>query len=237
MSSVYSIDGNIGSGKSTLVKKLQKYLNVNYKKIVFLQEPVNEWEDIVDKNNKNILQYFYEDKKKYSFSFQMMAYISRIHQLREAICLNPTSIIISERSVETDKNVFAKMLYDDEFIDEIDYKIYLKWFDEFNKNIPFVGIIYVKTLPLTSYTRVKKRSRKGEVIPIEYLQKCSEYHDNWIYSSKYKTLILDGNKEFETNPNILKEWCFKINTFIAENTILYKDFNHQRDIIINCLGR
>ena len=40
---IYSIDGLIGSGKSTLVKKLKETLNkiqISNKKIVFIEEPV-----------------------------------------------------------------------------------------------------------------------------------------------------------------------------------------------------
>ena len=124
---IYSIEGNIGSGKSTLVRRLQK-MNSN---IVFMLEPVDEWGDIKDRKGENILTKFYRNQKKYSFSFQMMAYISRLSKLKKIIRKNPYSIIITERSMLTDKNVFAKMLYDDDKIEEVNYIIYLKWFDEF----------------------------------------------------------------------------------------------------------
>ena len=64
------------------------------------------------------------------------------------------------------------MLFDDGNINEIDMQIYLRWFDEFMKDIPIKGIIYVKTLPIKCFERVKKRGRKGEIIPIEYLERC-----------------------------------------------------------------
>ena len=59
--------------------------------------------------------------------------------------LHKNVIIISERSVFTDKEIFAKMLYDDDKIEDIEYNIYLKWFDEFVKDIQISGIIYVNT--------------------------------------------------------------------------------------------
>ena len=55
--------------------------------------------------------------------------------------------IITERSIYTDSNVFAKMLYDDKKITLIEYTIYKKWFDEFISEIPISKIIYVKTDP------------------------------------------------------------------------------------------
>ena len=95
---IISIEGNIGSGKSTLLGNLKKAL-ANTPGVVFLKEPVDDWESIRDKEGKTMLQKFYADQEKYSFSFQMMAYVSRLALLRETIKENPTAVIISERSL------------------------------------------------------------------------------------------------------------------------------------------
>ena len=47
-------------------------------------------------------------QKNNAFPFQMMAYISRLSLLKNAIRENPDSIIICERCLQTDKYVFAK---------------------------------------------------------------------------------------------------------------------------------
>ena len=143
MTAIYSIDGNIGSGKSRLICELKKSNNLG-NSVIFVQEPVNIWNEIKDEKGKTILEYFYEDKEKYSFSFQIMAYISRLAQLKKIIKKNPRSILITERSTHTDREVFAKMLHDDQLISDIDMKIYLMWFDEFMKDIPIKGFIYIK---------------------------------------------------------------------------------------------
>ena len=114
---IISIEGNIGSGKSTFIKKLEEHWNsslqLDEKKIFFLSEPVDEWLTIRDENDEHILSKFYNDQEKYSFTFQMMAYITRLVLLRENIKQNkPNSLAISERSLYSDKHVFAKMLYD-----------------------------------------------------------------------------------------------------------------------------
>ena len=80
---IWSIEGNIGSGKSTLIKMLKE--KNDKKNIVFIPEPVNEWDKIKDDSNITVLQRFYENKDKWSFSFQMMAYISRLAQLKHFI--------------------------------------------------------------------------------------------------------------------------------------------------------
>ena len=155
MASIVSIEGNIGSGKSTLIEHLKN----NYKKenIIYLEEPVKEWTNIKDKEGTNILVKFYEDQKKYSFAFQMMAYISRLDLLRRTIKENPGAIIITERSLYTDKYVFAKMLYYSNKIEEIEYNIYNKWFSSMVDLAPLDKVIYMKTSADISFNRIFKK--------------------------------------------------------------------------------
>jgi deoxyadenosine/deoxycytidine kinase len=183
---LFSIEGNIGSGKSTLIEKLNDISGA-----VFLPEPVDIWNEIKDTNGVTILEKYYADNERYAFSFQMMAYISRLTQIRNN---SNCEILITERSVLTDYNVFAKMLYDAGKIAEIEFLIYKKWFDEFLKDLPTPKIIYIKTSPETCLQRVKKRNRKGETIPLGYLRDCHNYHENWINGFSDK-LVLDGEKE------------------------------------------
>ena len=206
---IISIEGNIGSGKSTLVQSLKSYNNSikNKSKIHFLQEPVNEWTNIQDKNGINIIEKYYSDQYKYSFSFQIMAYISRLSSLKKAINEN-YDIIITERSLLTDKMVFAQMLYDSGKMEHINYVIYNKWFDEFISDIPNIEYIYIKTTPEIAYERIIKRNRLGENISKEYLCECSNYHDNWLNNN----YTIDGNLDVIQVFEKLKEYTNKIIT-------------------------
>ena len=183
-----SIEGNIGGGKSTLLQELKEYYKDIYT-VLFIDEPVTTWEKIKDQNGNTMLKKFYADQEKYAFPFQMMAYISRLKMLRDivkSVSLEKDKhfIIITERSLYTDKYVFAKMLYDNGKIEHVNYQIYLNWFDTFSKDFPIEKIIYVKTSPEICHKRILKRSRIGEdVIPLEYLQSCNHYHDTMIKSS------------------------------------------------------
>lgn len=196
---IISVEGNIGSGKSTLLKQLVKKIpdRIKNRKIFFLQEPVKEWEKIKNQEGKTIIEEFYSNQQEWGFSFQMMAYISRLKAIKDIVKKNGSnSIIITERSLWTDKNVFAKMLYDSNDINEINYKIYNKWFNEFVEDYPLNGIIYVNTLPSVAYERVISRSRKGEDnIMKDYLVKCNDYHNEWISQTKKTVLTINGNGE------------------------------------------
>ena len=125
---IFSLDGNIGSGKSTLIhllKENQEILQNNIgREIIFLQEPVDDWKNIVDENNKNLIENYYVDQKKWGFSFQITTLISRISQLKNIRDNGCEVVVITERSISSDKNVFCKMLYDDGIINTLDYNIY-----------------------------------------------------------------------------------------------------------------
>lgn len=217
MASIISIEGNIGSGKSTLIE----YLKSNYKNsnVIYLEEPVKIWQSIKDKNGVNILVKFYENQEKYSFAFQMMAYISRLDLLRRTIKDNPESIIITERSLYTDKYVFAKMLFDSDKIEDIEYNIYNRWFNSMIDLAPLNKVIYMKTTPEISYKRVIKRSREGEDnIGEEYIKKCNNYHDEMFKSidddKNIKKLVIDCTEDIDSNLNLLDTWSNKIMNFI-----------------------
>jgi deoxyadenosine/deoxycytidine kinase len=226
---IVSIDGNIGSGKSTLLAELKKHYAEN-DHVLFLKEPVDDWEKITDENGVTILEKFYSDQEKYSFPFQMMAYVSRLKVLRETKKMiignylknlnERPYIIISERSLYTDKMVFAKMLYDSEKIEEVNYKIYLSWFDTFAEEFPVHKTVYVKTTPEKCHLRILKRSREGESnIPLEYLDNCSKYHDNMLDTTSVDCvckdqLILDGNIDIYENVNQVDKWIQEIDKFI-----------------------
>lgn len=216
---IISLEGNIGSGKSTLLKFLEEAFSQN-KNIIFLKEPVDEWENIIDKEGTTMLEKFYGDQEKYSFPFQMMAYISRLAIMKKTMEENENCIIITERSLSTDKYVFAKMLYESGKIEDVCYKIYKMWFDTFAKDYPVEKMIYIKTSPETCHERITKRSRTGEEqIPLDYLKKCSEYHEDMMdrmMTHSIHQLELNGNVDiFENNYQKLNEWLKTIANFIC----------------------
>ena len=227
MTRIISINGNIGSGKSTIVKKLEEYyktqpeLETVNTKYCFLQEPVDIWNTITDLDGKTMIENFYSNQEKYAFAFQMMAYISRLITTKEALKKN-YDIIFTERCVFADRNVFAKMLYDDGKMNKLEFQIYNKWFDEFIEDLPEIEYIYLRTDPQIAFDRIIKRSRVGENISIEYLTKCHLYHESWFnkYNQPNKCII-DCNVDIEENPEIVSEWLKNVDEYIKQYTITF----------------
>jgi deoxyadenosine/deoxycytidine kinase len=218
---IISVEGNIGSGKSTILEKLEGFMRDN-NRIVFLKEPVDIWESIKDTNTgENILQKFYKDQYTYAFPFQVMAYASRLSMIRNTIKnRNDIDIIICERSLAADKHIFAKMLYDDGKIDDISYQIYNNFYNMFEEEFKLDGIIYIDADAEICSERINKRSRAGESdISLEYLQKCKSYHHDWLTNTNTNVLNINANVNVTYNisdPNDLgSEWLYKIRNFIS----------------------
>ena len=182
-----SIEGNIGAGKSTVLEHLETYLTQAYPgKILFLKEPLDIWEQFHDENGHTILEKFYKNQNRYAFTFQVMAYITRLSLLKNAIKENPDAeIIIIERSLCADKNIFMNMLHDDGIVESMEFSLYNKWYSEFIQEYRVDAVIYMDSNPETCRHRINKRNRNGEDgIPIEYLQKCRDYHSKWLMDSQ-----------------------------------------------------
>ena len=230
MAYIFSIEGNIAAGKTTLLKKLKETSNLKGYPILFIEEPVEVWETIKDSEGKNILQHFYDDNVKYAFPFQMMAYISKIQLLVKTIKDNEKSIIILDRSIFTDKNIFVEMLHDSGKLNDIEYNIYLKWFDAYKEGVKLDGIIYLKADVENSMERIITRGRPGEKnIPKEYLQSCYNYHEKWLNNleEQENILLLNGNRDLNDD---YENHILAVHAFM-QNFIDDDDKNHIDEIM------
>jgi deoxyadenosine/deoxycytidine kinase len=119
----------------------------------------------------------------------MMAYITRLQRIRQALKTPKVKLIVTERCLLTDAYVFAKMLYDSKDIEKDEYTIYTRWFDAFAKEVEPSCIVYFKASTNVCMNRVQKRSRPGESnISHEYLERCNRYHDDWLNTPSNMTI-------------------------------------------------
>jgi deoxyadenosine/deoxycytidine kinase len=189
---VISIEGNVGAGKSTLLKKLKEaHSEFNY-----VPEPVDTWLEVKDENDDHILKLFYSDFKRWSYTFQNFAFITRNLIMDECVKnKNESNVFITERCVFTDKNVFAKMLFDDKLMTSLEYSIYNFWFNKYSKQNDVHAYIYVTTDVDLSAERIKIRNREGENIEKAYLGRLDEYHHNWLNKETKPVLYYDTEKD------------------------------------------
>lgn len=191
---IISLEGNIGAGKSTLLEALESTVCANPipgQTWVFLKEPVHLWSKICDADGNTMLSKFYSDPAKYSFAFQIMAFTTRLRELRRIMMEHPgITGIICERSLDADREIFAKMLHDGGQMEDVEYEIYRQYFDLYDSDFKVDGIIYAATDPETCYRRVSTRSREGESgISLEYLKSCRDYHEGWLRTDPAENMM------------------------------------------------
>jgi deoxyadenosine/deoxycytidine kinase len=181
---IISIEGNIGAGKSTLLEQIRQKIAADPRlkpgQIVCMQEPVDLWESVKENSTgESILKKFYKEPAKYAFAFQVMAYTSRLAAFQR---IDPDcEVILCERSLEADRNIFAKMLRDDGMIDEVSYKVYQMLYDNTAGAFPIDKVIYLDVSPTVCLERIGRRARDGEgQISLEYLTRCDEYYKEWM---------------------------------------------------------
>jgi deoxyadenosine/deoxycytidine kinase len=207
---IISLEGNIGVGKSSLMKILQERLSDIAE---FIYEPVEEWTEMKNKDGQNLLEVFYSDNKAWAYKFQNIAYITRMKRIVDLMINSKKKIIIMDRSLDGDKNTFTAMLKDSGDMDDIEYQAYNKWCSFFTdylaKDIEN-KYIYLNSTSETSYARICQRERKEESnIPFEYINKLKNYHDKWLLNENTdKVLVLDVENDFVKNiKNREKIYC------------------------------
>jgi deoxyadenosine/deoxycytidine kinase len=189
----YIIEGNIGSGKTTLINILKNFNNFEV-----IEEPVNLWLNLKGDDNKNILQEFYEDPERYAYIFQTMVFKTRLNSIDH---LQDKDIRFSERSIWTDKYVFGISCIESKKMNKLEAECYNYWFDwlEEKFNPQPDGIIYIKTTPQKCLERIEKRGRSEEAtIPLAYLEELDSRHNKWL-ENWTKTPVLIINNDLDDN--------------------------------------
>lgn len=167
-----TIDGNIGSGKTTQLNLLRERLGYTVYK-----EPIQEWP----------LKLFYEDKKRWAFLLQL-AILKSFHDSQDG-----DGGGVWERSPESSREVFWKMLRGS-YTDEED-DVYRYFYELFSWE-PDVHV-YIRTDPDECFERISKRHQEGDSkIDVEYLRSVHEFYEEYVRTKK-DVRIIDGNKSSE----------------------------------------
>ena len=171
------IEGNIGSGKSTLINNLKSKCDIlkketNITNFYINTEETGEW------MNSGWLEKYYTNTK-YAFGFQMKVLLSHIKQFNK---FNKASkendVVILERCAYTTLYVFGKMLLEDGILDNLEYKLQKEYIDEL-VNKPNL-VIFINTNAEESFVRMIKRSREGEQISLNYIKKVDSQYNKYI---------------------------------------------------------
>lgn len=190
-----SVEGNIGAGKSTLLDALRE-LNKDW---IFIDEPVKQWSSLKNELDESMLEVFYKDRRRWSYTFQNCALLTRYQCIEEAIRQHSSGtghrVFVTERCLDTDYYVFTKMLREDGSLDKLEFDLYERWFKQLKRtSTPLSGIVHVDTSPDVSAQRIVKRGREGEqAIELGYLRSLDKYQRAWIDAGAVPSIRADVN--------------------------------------------
>ena len=163
-----NLEGNIGAGKSTLLRVLKAAYG-GCSAVRFVDEPVAQWE------RAGLLAALYAGKMSPA-AFQLTAMVTRAAALKEALADPFAKVIISERSLASDRAVFAETQLSGADRDAYDLAY---------ETIELPAVAATATVllecPVEELTRrVSRRRRDGENhVSVEYLQMLGSAHERY----------------------------------------------------------
>ncbi len=160
------VAGNIGVGKSTLVRLLAQRLGWTP-----FYEPVVDNPYLAD---------FYADMAGWAFHSQIFFLAHRL-RLHQRIAAHPGPVL-QDRSVYEDAEIFAHNLYRQGFLSERDYRTYRALYEAVLAFLPSPDlVVYLRASVPTLLRRIARRGREYERrISPEYLDQLNALYDAWI---------------------------------------------------------
>ena len=183
---IYALEGNIGSGKTTIMKIISNH----FKDVEFIEEPVKQWQNL---GGMNLLDSFYSDPKRWGFSFEFFSMLTKIEALLKA-AESDKPIIIIERSIFSNR-VFMDLSKELGKLDIMEYCMLINTYNFYLAHVypQISGVIYLDTPVDECIKRITRRNR-GEECTIEksYLEAIKNKMDEMCNSSTMIVIRIDG---------------------------------------------
>jgi len=171
-----AIEGNIGSGKTTLAKMIGDDFNAKLVLERFADNP--------------FLPKFYKDKERYAFPLEMSFLADRYHQLTDDLA----QFDLFKNFIVSDYFIFKSLIFAQITLPKEEYSLYRKMFDIMYKEISKPDVyVYLFQNTERLIENIKKRGREYEQnIQPAYLDKIHKGYLNFIKTKEHlSTLIID----------------------------------------------
>ena len=207
---IFSIEGNIGSGKTTLIKYLQQ-LKEN---LVLIAEPLSEWQNI---SGENLLEKKNADMERWGYSFEVYVLVTKIKNLIKAVenNKNNNNIILIERCLLSDKAFFDVNVKNGKS-NSMENAMFNNFYDFLSQNVypKLNGVIFLDTPVDECIKRIKLRGRKEEEkIDKDYLISLNDTFNELLQKVNCPILHVDGKYHLE---NGYLQTCEKILNFMEK---------------------
>lgn len=211
---VVSLEGNFGSGKSTLIKILAAALDTP-----FMAEEWQQW------HNKNLFYSFVQDRSRWAYTMGqsiIMARLFALHDLKNNH-RNASSLLL-ERCVFSQLNVFSRMLHEQGYMNDFEWDLLVNQTGLAVQmaNYAVDGYIYIKTDLDTCCNRVKlRRKPKDKFLSRDFLALIEDVYERWLTQGRFingmgvaPILVIDGTQDFKDDSRVQEQIVLQIRTFI-----------------------
>lgn len=174
-----AVAGNMGVGKTTLTELMNQRFG---------------WETYYEPQALNpYLADFYHDMQRWAFHSQIFFLTQRFKD--HLAIQKKNTVCIQDRTIYEDAEIFARNLYEREFMPERDYRSYQALYEAMVQSLKSPDIvIYLKASTWTLISRIRKRGRDYErSVDPEYLARLNISYDHWVKSilDKWQVLVVD----------------------------------------------
>lgn len=204
---IATVEANIGAGKTTVLRALQFEKDAD---TLLVEEPVDEWRTHVPELGTSIFNAYYQNPTKYSTVFQMYVMMSRVRNLRRAIAEferdrgRRPRLVIMERSVFADREIFMRHLHTGGHVDGVEMHIYDDLFRYMLEHECMLQpmqeadtVVYLRCDAARCHERVRRRARDAEVDAVsrEFLEALHEKHETWLMHNPgpLHVIVIDNN--------------------------------------------
>ncbi|MFA5307224.1 MAG: deoxynucleoside kinase [Candidatus Babeliales bacterium] len=216
---MYLLEGNIGVGKSTFLRLIQKQCP----EILVIQEPQESWSS--QAYGQSLLENFYKDAQRWAYTIETLALVTRVkhHMATQALKL-PFSLM--ERSVYSGHYCFARNGYTSGFLSPLEWDVYSRMVDVLVHQHckPPHGFIYLQAQPEICFERIQRRQRHGEShITLEYLKQIHNFHEKLLIEKQgiaanlrqIPVLVLDVQFDLATQPERFTAYIQQVKDFMV----------------------
>ena len=182
------IAGNIGSGKTTLTRKLAEYYGwtPKYESVTF----------------NPYLEDYYKDIPRWSFNLEIYFLEQRFRDVLDIA--KSKEVIIQDRTIFEGVYIFVANNYAMGNLSERDFSTYMRLFEAIMSTVKYPDLmIYLRSSVPHLVSQIQKRGRDYEQsIGLDYLKGLNDRYEKFIgedYKGRVLTIDAD-NLDFENNP-------------------------------------
>ncbi|PAA75004.1 hypothetical protein BOX15_Mlig000849g1, partial [Macrostomum lignano] len=196
-----SVEGNIGSGKSTMLEYFSSVKSAQGI-VESIPEPIDKWCNLA---GVNLLERLYTDPKRWFFSFNLYCMLTRL-DMHRFVTHRPVKML--ERSVYTARFCFMTNAVNQGLLNSAEMQVLDCYYrslltGQWAEHLRVDLYVYLRCPPEICFNRVKLRNRSEESagVTLSLLENLHQLHEQWLLDDQSAdrpnapVLVLDASQD------------------------------------------